>query len=1682
MPRQSPAWDVPFIGGGNTKLPEKLLPPGALSICQNTAVRKPGRVEKRWGSSRLPAPPQTSINWDDAFGIGIPGSTQLGNELLISGPVGTTGTFQHGWSPASGQWIQKGAVQPIAMTEKTAFAGDMDCQATDLALNFNTPVAGGCFGCYVYQTATGVDFCVYDDKSGQNVMSDTVLAVGGSNPRVVSVGPYFCVFCLIPVGGSLGLYCFTIDPFLKTVTALASGPIDSTVTNFDARVVTGSTVGHGGTYVAISYARTGGLFILGLDPWAQAFCVNPFAFSGGANAVAMGVFSANVGVLYNHAGATMQIQWFSLALVAGNNATIDTVAGIPGGWGKATLQPTPLGYTAAWETNGVQSSMGDFTTLPAIKLASGVVGSATAATGTYIKRNESIAGDLFTLGGQIYLPTVYQGQYGGAAYLKMSSLQPTYFVLQVVTSFTTVGGPEPAYVTVATATAVARFAQDNAGGPTLNKMCPQVSTDLAGNLVWGIGLGTQQTAAFNGVYQNVRAVARAVCKFGVQQFSATLGDNMHMTGGFLSSYDGASFKEHNFHLTPEPPRVDACTVGCCRVAIGYPSPVSVVNATGFIPDSNNQDPVNNGPNVNSGLEFTAIAAGPLGNGITVLISLTSQTNPTYVNVLGNNVVITPITNGTVVTETNGGVIAALAAFNLANPTLALVTAACTSTTTPTTLLSNWQASTRQATLAGGSLTAVSTGPLTPTNWTIPTETFQAILNPAPVLGTVTILDAGVVVASDAITPGTIVGTDNGQPITGSIAGGALTVTIAGASHPNPATGGAMTAAWMSSPAIPETSDVYFPPDSQNPGGLIYGSGWQIRPSSYVVITAQSNGPGAAWNPANQGGPVGYVWFSVDGVGADPVPFLNPGTGPGANVPCALLSTDTAQACAQKFRQAIVGSGLSNFVTVSPVVQNVIPPTGPSAGATSKVTIAAVLGTSWSAGAPIAYSEDFRLDGIGYGVGTNTGSWMSCPPGSKIMPGGYFVVQLGVGGIGNAGATSSFAVFYYTVNGVGLPPAAPLVLLPAATSGPGVNAPANPLANPPPSPPSVISGIYAIPVLSSSSPIEVAAATYVALTGAGGGPGGSFGVKRFLNAYDSMLQIGSLLGESAGAAPYNVSCSGILPDGLYEYTDCWEWLDAKGQLHQSGVSEASIVNITGASPTFDPYGYRYDDPLTALKQNPDQHGMLLFGFPVGGSSPFLINPSLWATQKLNATLAHYRTIVSPGDPPEFFRVTDAAQIAPPAQATAALVQPNPLLPNATVSNPLTGLFAPQDVLCFIDTTPDSQAQQNTGLYTNGGVAPNAPVPSCSYLHVHQGRLWALSAEDPNQTWPSNVYTPEEQFAVEFCTEFIEDVDPSLGQCVSLGSCDDKLIQLCQNGLFYLTGPGPTPAGVGDFNVPQRIMCEVGAVSPVFLETFDGFWWLSPIGLYFCDRNLIAGYKGAPAEGWVNPQGQPQMYLQSAVISPNGQTELRWYFVKTPGAANPATDYCVTWNWVNNWWSQSMKIAANSACIWYPPGQTPTVVWVDGLGIVRQETPNQYLDDGAAIVRQMKTSPWGSQIKQGYFMAQSIEVLGTFGGLPTPIAAAIQVRIGYDFEEPSKPVIWQESKLLSSTGPGDGMVAQFRAFIPIGPRGGTMQALTFLFSDVPNEASPNDPGMALEMVTCEIEPIGGAYRLGPLRTIG
>ncbi len=848
----------------------------------------------------------------------------------------------------------------------------------------------------------------------------------------------------------------------------------------------------------------------------------------------------------------------------------------------------------------------------------------------------------------------------------------------------------------------------------------------------------------------------------------------------------------------------------------------------------------------------------------------------------------------------------------------------------------------------------------------------------------------------------------------------------------------------------EVDDIFFPPDLPNPDGTVFGAGWQIRPGSYVTLPQQSSNPYAGAGSVGYFGPAGYVWFSVDGVGVDPQQFS---AAPVAGIQCALASTDTSQAVAQKFYRAISGSAAVAAYVLASAPQQWTPPTN-AAGLQSWYVALKCVATTY-ASAPAVFSDDFRVDilataAIAPSPVVQNGGSIACCPGFKILPGGYFVVPL---------TPSSVDVFYFQVSyaGSGGPflgasPGAPVV--PTLASGAAT-----------------VNAAYAIQVLSSDSAAVVAGkvqAVLAAHTADGYAAAGSGG-----NAF---VTVNSTYTSSIIAAPYSVNAGGVLPDGFYQETVDWEWTDATGLIHRSAPALPLGFQVQGASPTFDPFGLRYGSG--ALLQISGAGGMTLWGQPVGGSSPTLWLPALWATQKNSPQACFYRTTVSPGENPQYHRVSPVGGEANPIAGFGPILNPSNMAGGGV--SPLTGTAVPaQDVLLFLDGVPDSQAEGNADIYTGAGaqtVLSNQPVASCSFLAVHQQRMWAILTEQPNQLWASQLFIPEAQVGVAFAAEITVDIDQAAGSPAALATLDDKLLVLASGWPLYIAGAGPTAGGQGGFNPPLRIMTDAGCSAQVALESFDGVWFQSPKGLYFCDRGMNVTYRGQSVEALV--QGMTCMAAQVEPV----QTELRFFMAATPGAASQDSDYCLVYNYITDFWSQSRKWGANAACLW-----NGTQTFGDGSGNLLVETPGAFLDGGAPIGRSIQTAWWGKQMgSQSYFRAPQINVFGAFGST-TP--SKIQILVGFDYEQPVQPVIWDPTQLIAAASGAygqasqpDGQLAQFRAFTPTGMRGGTMEAISFIIQDIVDQSQPNDPGMALDMVSLAVQPIGGLYRLGPLRSTG
>lgn len=1498
----------------DTETSPYLVRQGGLLRAENVVMVNKGRWQKRFGTAPLETLPNIgSLDWCASYG----------NELLVGG-----GTEQLSYTPNSNGWLKKGFVQSLSANTTLVAGGTGDGTNVDYAVNSSSG-----FSCYVWQQLSAgpnsqpvVFYTVFDSTDGSQVMPPSTI-VHLQTPRVVAIGPYFVVVGVESSAG--GLKAYVISPVQRTISSPVVIAGSSGINCFDARAVSGASVGHGGQYVALAWGSGTFLAVAGVDPWALTLCVNSTAIDSNATTGCCMTVTPDLIYVMDYRPESLNLETFSLNMAFISSVQIDTpISGAV--FNKMTISSNLTGsYLAVYE-EGPTYHNGIPITFASLKVAQGLR-SSIPSTVAYTKRNMELAGDIYQdTSGSYNVLTVYQGA---------STIdQPTFFLEQI--AYINSSG----VVTLnAAALETARIEQDNAGGYIGNQVPPGAGTDINGNPLWGatnpplpqwtgsnngasygICVLTQSSASFEGNYVPVRAVGSVALVRGQQPFSAQLGADLYLSGGFLNQYDGQSITEQNYHVTPEPITGYYSGVGVIRTAVGVgASPHAVLTLT----DS-----------AGYGLVFTAV-------------------NPNQ----AFTVTFTP----------TGGYL---------------------------------------ATVNGNSITvayATETGVVPTVAWLV----LNGIESVAPSLVTVTAFSGS--------------GYDPG------IDTGVYKSTFTGSSGS----------------AVAESFDLYVPPDYSNADETKYGSGWQIVPSSYILL-ASCVGAGAG-----QSVPDGYIWFSVDGEGADPAPL---GTG-GSSILCAVDSLDSAQTVAAKLYGCLIQFYINDAPNaaavgiVSAPVGNVTPPTGGAGLATWRVSVSCGQGGGGPIeaypGFPPSYSLQFRCDvtmvAASYEPG---GGAISCPLGIAINPGGYFICQ--------ATATQFYA-FYFVVNGIGSAPTGPYPL-------PGLYA--------------VIPTVTPVPVPISSwyTGAQVASAVTSAML-----PYFPTAANQYFNpGYVTPVVTYTLL--TAGLlGPYDVSSSGVLPDGQYQTLGVWERTDAKGQLEQSGTGLPAVIPIQGAGPTFDPAGNQYQGNGSTnnsgiLTVNPSGHGMLLFGYPVGGSALFLSCPALWATHK-NSQLAFYRTTVSAGQNPSFYRTSSAA--ADPLNVS------NPLynFPAALSINPVSGTATYQDQLYFFDNSPDSKINSNTGLYTTGAVLDNAPIPACTFLHSHRGRLWAILSS--GQLRYSQPWVLEQQLTVNFADDLFIDVPQDGGSPVALATVDDKLVVFCTAGIYYIAGDGPTSTGQGDFVPIQPVMTDTGCVAgSSVLATPEGIWYQSAKGLYFLDRNLQVSFRGVSVMGLTTG-----MTCNGGILMPDRQ-ELRFFFSAVAGGATPVSDYTLVFNYQYNVWSKFTGWAGNSATMWQG-----ALTFVDSLGNVRQEQFSSYLDNGA-YVRALLQSGWVGKSSglQGWLRIPKAALLGAFGS-----GQIMQVFVSYDYENTAYEVDYDATQILNQQnyaaanllpaynantpyGITDGAAWNFRLFLPPSPRGGRTSSVSLTIQDTQDQ--PNGSGFMLDAVSLEIQAFGKLNRFGTSRSSG
>ncbi len=530
---------INFSQGLNTKTDEWQLSIGQFLVLQNSIFQKGGLLQKRNGYGLL-----TSQNPDSSY------VTTL-NQNLVS--IGTT---VNAYSSSLDKWISKGTLSPCSLNTLPLIRNNYNQSQSD------TAIANG----LVLTTFTESDgsttyyrYVLADEVTGQNIIRPTSIppvstgAISGSS-RVFVVGNYFVIVSQVLVSGSTFLQYvsipianYTLVSAPKSVTAdvysaISSNPGWDGVVSDDTLVVAyNTTTGAQGIHVATLTEQQ-------IATNSSTTIIHAFS-----NAAYIGaIVSICVDVTVNP-----KVYYISFW---NNSTTNGYTAAVTIGFGTITTKFAPqliiptnavTNLTSAAQNNSclvfseIANNYSYDSGIPT-NFIKGITVSSTGTVGTayVVIRSVGLASKAFIINGTVYFLSSYQ-----------SPFQPTYFLMNGSTS------------TSAAPIIVAKLAYENGGGylatglPSVNVAdnIAQISYRFKDLVEALTTLNNSQQTTTGGIYSQtgLNLVSFTIGSTAID--TADLASNLHISGGYLSQFDGYLPVEHNFFLWPDSIEVTTAT-------------------------------------------------------------------------------------------------------------------------------------------------------------------------------------------------------------------------------------------------------------------------------------------------------------------------------------------------------------------------------------------------------------------------------------------------------------------------------------------------------------------------------------------------------------------------------------------------------------------------------------------------------------------------------------------------------------------------------------------------------------------------------------------------------------------------------------------------------------------------------------------------------------------------------------------------------------------------------------------------------------------------------------------------------------------------------------------------------------------------------------------------------------------
>ena len=370
----------------------------------------------------------------------------------------------------------------------------------------------------------GVRYSVLDALTSQVIVSDSVVFATGVRPKVFALGNYIIITYYNGTNLVFKSFAVNAPQTLSTAVDLATD-VNSSNPNYDATVI--------GTRLFWAYNTNNMSSSIAVNYMDSNLNIaTAYEEVGDAASVCLTIFSdsfENAWVaFYNGSKVRAFVVSYSLGSVAAAT-DVATVANIRNITGIMTVDTVSTAGTATllYESSATLT-YNYFTTLCTVARSTSTL---TPGTPAVFLRSVGLASKLFAYNDEQYVALAYQ-----------STLQPTYFVSTLDRLI------------------VAKMAALNAGGLTAKSILPEVS--MISDSEFQIALGKKNSLEVEAgtLFSSTGVIGSTLSFLSTNTYlRATASNDLHITGGFLSMYDGVSVVEHGFHLFPETSTITQAT-------------------------------------------------------------------------------------------------------------------------------------------------------------------------------------------------------------------------------------------------------------------------------------------------------------------------------------------------------------------------------------------------------------------------------------------------------------------------------------------------------------------------------------------------------------------------------------------------------------------------------------------------------------------------------------------------------------------------------------------------------------------------------------------------------------------------------------------------------------------------------------------------------------------------------------------------------------------------------------------------------------------------------------------------------------------------------------------------------------------------------------------------------------------